>query len=191
MKTCRGKLPEKFSKSQEILFHPCLNVFLKQEADRRPASVLHLSSVLFAEFLSIGGMFNNKFNDVFDADGNFLGFSKAQLTTGCVGMLFAQFLSVGVTWLNQAGDLSYTKRYLGIAVSTLVIIFASGVGIVLSLAYPAIYTMYWTLAFGVAALAELLVFQNVLWLVVYKRCRKAEDYAHLNSRNVRVFTSEN
>lgn len=186
-----GKLPEKFSKSQEILFHPCLNVFLKQEADRRPASVLHLSSVLFAEFLSIGGMFNNKFNDVFDADGNFLGFSKAQLTTGCVGMLFAQFLSVGVTWLNQAGDLSYTKRYLGIAVSTLVIIFASGVGIVLSLAYPAIYTMYWTLAFGVAALAELLVFQNVLWLVVYKRCRKAEDYAHLNSRNVRVFTSEN
>ena len=186
------KLPPKFQKSPEILFHPSFNMFVQQGADRRPASALYLSSVLFAEFLSIGGMFNNKFNEIFDADGKFVGFSKAQITTGCVGLLFAQFLSIGVTCLNQANDLSYTKRYLGMAVSTLVIVFGSGIGIVFSLTYPAIYSMYWTFTFGLAALIELLVVQSVLWLVVYKtNKRNVEANLTLSSRNIRVFTSEN
>ena len=186
-----NKLPEKHQKSLEILFHPSLNIFIRQEADRRPASVLYLSSVLFAEFLSIGGMFNNKFNDIFDSDGKFVGFSKAQLTTGCVGILFAQFLSIGVTCLNQANDFSYTKRYLGMAVSTLVIMFGSGIGIVFSLTYPEIYSMYWTFVFGGVALVEMLVVQNVLWLVVSKTFKaKINANINLRSRNVRVFTSE-
>jgi hypothetical protein len=182
---------QKLSQIPKILYHPTLNVFLSQNSDRRAASSLYFSSVLFAEFLSIGGLFNPKFNEIFDAEENFLSFSKAQITTGCVGLLFSQFLSAGVICLNQPGDSGFTKRYLGMAVSTLVIVFGSGIGIVFSLTYPAIYSFYWTVTFAGVFIVELVVMQNLAWLVLFKVfMKKAESNVSLSSRNMRVFTSD-
>lgn len=185
------KISEKEAVSiSSIIFHPSLNIFIPQSSDRRSASTLYISAVLFAEFISLGGMFNPKFNEIFDSDGKFTGFSKVQITTCCVGMLLSQFLSAGILCLNQPGDTTITKRYLGMAVCSLFIVFASGLGIVFSLDYPAIYSYYWMLTYLPVACIELIVVQSLLWLVSYKIFRKeVEIYA--GTRNIRVFTSDN
>lgn len=175
-----------------IIFHPSLNIFTQQSSDRRSASVLYISAVLFAELISIGGMFNPKFNEIFDADNNFTGFSKVQITTCCVGMLLSQFLSGGILCLNQPGDMTITKRYLGMAVCSLFIVFASGLGIVFSLEYPAIYSFYWMIAYSIIIFIEIVIVQSLLWLVSYKIFKKeVEINVSISTRNLRVFTSDN
>ena len=174
-----------------LIFHPSFNFVINQNADRRPASVLYLSAVLLAEFNSIGGMFNPKFKEIFDADDKFTGFSNAQVTTFCVGIVLSQFLSGGILFLNQPGDYTITKRYLGMAVCALFIVFGSGLGIVLALEYPAIYSFYWMCGYLIVVFLELTIMQSFFWLVSYNIFKKGFGAnIGLNTRNIRVFTSD-
>ena len=78
-----------------------------------------------------------------------------------------QALSFVLMVLNQVGDLGITKKYLGMCISIVLIVTCYGASVILALASPYAYTKFWALCFLAYVPLELLVFQNIWWLVNY------------------------
>ena len=176
------------SETPSILYHPVLNITNSQAGDRRAASVLHFSAVVFAEFVFIGGLFNPQINKVFDEEGNFTEFSIEQVTFLCAGLVITQGLSACLMCLNQVNDIGVTKRFICMGLSSVSIIITAGFSMVLAITYPALYSFYWTICFFGFLVIEVLVFESILWMVNLKVFRREVEKEM--SRNVRVFTTE-
>ena len=150
-----------------LLFHPSMNLYRQQPGNRRAASLLHLFAVLFSEFCVLGVGLSPRVHFAFDHHEIFLGITLAQIFISISGLVLVQALSFVLMVLNQVGDLGITKKYLGMCISIVLIVTCYGASVILALASPYAYTKFWALCFLACVPLELLVFQNIWWLVNY------------------------
>lgn len=169
-----------------LVYHPTFNVCKQQNGERRAASVLHLSAVMFSEFAVVGGMYNPYLHSVFDSEGKFNGFSNEQIFVFVFGMVAVQVFSVALMFLNQVDDSTITKRYIGVGISTFLIAANSVISIILAVSYPSNYSLYWVLSFFCCLALDLSLFQSIYWALNVKVFKR--DLAL--TRNIRVFTSD-
>lgn len=172
-----------------ILIHPYLNIFISQSNNRRSTTVLRLFAVLFTEFIVLGFGLNPYFHQVLDNDLKFVGFSNRQYVIFIIGFLVAQEVSVMLMALNPNGNTSITKRILAFTISLVLIVFCYILVIFMAFSYPKAYSKYWILAFTIVVPIELLVCQNLFWLVAWKLAKRANlANATMASRSVNVRT---
>ena len=171
-----------------ILYHPWFNIFQMQNGERRAASTLHMFTVLFGEFLGVGSLFNPNLYEVFDENDKFRGFSLTQVVLMATLIALVQLVSILLTYLNQVNDFTVTKKYLGMTISSILILFSSGVSLIFAYTYPHKYSLFWVLSYAVVAFIEVSFVQSLFWLVHYKVSGKNFDTNV--TRSIRVFTTE-
>ena len=171
-----------------ILYHPWFNIIASQNGERRAASTLHMFAVLFGEFLAVGALYNPGLYEVFDENDKFRWFGVGQIVVMSIGVVLVQMVSVLLTYLNQVNDFTITKKYLGMTISSILIVFCSGLSLIFAYSYPHKYSLFWVLSFLVVVFFEVSVAQNLLWLVHYNLSSRIVDTSI--TRNIRVFTTE-
>ena len=171
-----------------LLYHPWFNIFQSQNGERRAASTFHMFTVLFCEFLAVGLLFNPDLHQIFDENDKFQDFSLIQITLMSSLMIFVQLVSILLTYLNQVDDFTITKKYLAMTISSILIVFSSGLSLIFAYTYPHKYSLFWVLSFAVVVFLEVSVVQNLIWLLNYKA--SAIRFIASTTRGIRVFTTE-
>lgn len=173
-----------------LLYHPILNIIMKQLGNRRVTSFLHLFAVLFFEFMAIGIAMNPGLYRIFDANNNFNGVEYLQIYIFVVGTFLSQSLSMGLMILNEINNHSLVRKFTAIGISVFTMFISAVISGYLGLVYPAVYSFYWTMAFLVYIVIDFLVFQMILWRISIMIFRKTSSHDILYSPSIQLFTAD-